>query len=103
MTKPPVTAALDLMKTRRVVVDISATLPVRPADSQRGRAMDRLANARVSAAATDVAAHRLIDIRVGRFRVLFQQRRGGHDLAGLAVAALGHVDLDPRLLHRMTA
>src|SRR5690606_41235199 len=31
--------------------------------------------------------------------ILAQQRGGAHDLAGLAVAALGHVVLDPRLLH----
>jgi hypothetical protein len=35
-------------------------------------------------------------------RVL-EQRRGLHDLAGLAVAALRHVELAPCLLHRMIA
>jgi hypothetical protein len=33
--------------------------------------------------------------------VLLEQLAGGHDLAGLAVAALGHVELLPRLLQRM--
>ena len=41
--------------------------------------------------------------RVGRLRLLPEQRRGGHDLPRLAVAALRHVELRPRLLHGMRA
>src|SRR6186997_1085326 len=65
-----------------------------------GRRVDGLADPLVGAAAADVG-HRLVDIGVGRFRLLLQQRGGGHDLAGLAVAALRHVDRGPGLLHRM--
>ena len=36
-------------------------------------------------------------------RLLVEQRRGRHDLAGLAVAALRHVDLLPRQLQRVGA
>jgi hypothetical protein len=67
-----------------------------------GRHVDSRANALVGAASTDVG-HRLVDVLVGRLRGLLEERRGGHDLAGLAVAALGHVDRRPGLLHRMGA
>ena len=35
--------------------------------------------------------------------LFLEERRGGHDLAGLAVAALRHVERQPRLLHGMVA
>src|SRR5438128_7121396 len=66
------------------------------------RAMDRLANPLVGAAPADVG-HRLIDLGVGGAPVHGQERRGGHDLPGLAVAALRHVLRDPRALHRVIA
>ena len=43
----------------------------------------------------------LIDVLIGWLRRFRQQRRGRHDLTGLAVAALRHVSIDPRLLQRM--
>ena len=67
-----------------------------------GRHMHGGADALVGAAAADVG-HRLVDVRVGRLGIFFEQRRGRHDLARLAVAALRHVDRRPRLLHRMRA
>ena len=63
--------------------------------------MDGLADALVGAAAADVAAHGVVDVGVGGFRFLREQRDRGHDLAGLAVAALRNVFLDPGLLHGM--
>src|SRR6202008_4485960 len=60
--------------------------------------LDRGANARVGAAATDVAAHRVVDLLVGRLGGALEQRRGRHDLAGLAVTALGDTDVGPRRL-----
>src|SRR5687767_4702622 len=71
--------------------------------TELGRTMNRLADARIGSAAADVAGHRAVDIGVAGFGVLLEQRDGGHDLAGLAVTALGHVQLDPRLLHRVAA
>ena len=65
--------------------------------------VNRLADAEVGAAAADVAVHRAIDVRVARLRRRRQQRRGRHDLARLAVAALRDVDLLPRDLQRMRA
>ena len=67
------------------------------------RAVDGRADALVGAAAADVAGHRGVDVGVGGLRLRGEQRRGRHDLAGLAVAALRHVELDPGLLHRMAA
>src|SRR5207248_5708481 len=53
---------------------------------------DRTSNPVVAAAAADVAGHcrvNLIDIRLG---CLPEQRARGHDLPGLTVAALHHID-----------
>ena len=63
--------------------------------------MNRLADARIRAAAAHVAAHRCVDVRIGRVRLLLEQRCGRHELAGLAVTALRDVVLDPCGLQRM--
>src|SRR5580704_1366890 len=68
----------------------------------RGRHVHRLADALVGAAATDIG-HRLVDVLVGRLRGALEEGCRGHDLAGLAVAALRHVDRKPCLLHGMRA
>ena len=65
------------------------------------RALDGRADALIRAAPADVAGHRLVDLGVGRARLLGEERRRLHDLAGLAVAALRDVGRDPRALHRM--
>src|SRR5262249_27863491 len=66
-------------------------------------AVDGRADALVGAAAADVRRHHRVDVLVGRLRLRAEQRRGAHDLAALAVAALGRVLLDPRLLERVQA
>src|SRR5258708_14332415 len=63
------------------------------------RALDPGANAHIGPAATEVSGHRAFDIAIGRVGVGGEQRRGGHDLAGLAIAALRHLQLDPGLLN----
>src|SRR5579871_3742413 len=65
--------------------------------------MNGAANAFVRATATDVAAHRDVDLIVGRCRCAREQCRGRHDLTRLAIAALRHVFFDPRFLHGMRA
>src|SRR5579872_1628683 len=50
---------------------------------------------------THVAGHAIDDLLLGRMRIFREQSRGLHDLAGLAIAALRHLVLDPGLLHRM--
>src|SRR3954454_23749252 len=67
-----------------------------------GRHVDGGAYALIGAAATDVG-HRLVDVVVARLGCSLEEGRGRHDLAGLAIAALGHVDRRPRLLHWMRA
>src|SRR5712671_4788869 len=59
---------------------------------------DRFANADIGAAAADIAGHRVVDIGIARMWIARQQRRGGHDLARLAVAALHDLAVEPGLL-----
>src|SRR5215468_7588141 len=44
-----------------------------------------------------------VDVGVGRIGISLEERRRGHDLSGLAVAALRHVLCQPSLLHRVLA
>src|SRR5262245_2843629 len=62
--------------------------------------VDGRANLLIGPAATDVG-ELPVDVGIGGLRLLLEQRRHRHDHAGLAVAALRHVMLDPRLLHRV--
>src|SRR5215472_3679978 len=71
----------------------------RPLRSRADRGVDAL----VAAAAADVAEHGIVDLRVRRCRGFREQRRGLHDLAALAVAALRYADIAPGDLHRMLA
>ena len=63
--------------------------------------MNRFANTGIGSAAAQIAAHGLIDIRVGWIRLPREKRSGGHDLSGLAVPALRHINFDPRTLNGM--
>src|SRR5579871_1106141 len=65
--------------------------------------VDGIFDALVTAASTNVAGHRFTDLVVTGFWIFHQQRCGLHDLAGLAEAALRHVFLAPRFLHRVIA
>src|SRR5215469_2915552 len=58
------------------------------------------ANALVGPTTADVG-HGGIDLLVGGLRVRRQEGGGGHQLTGLAIAALGDVDLPPGTLERM--
>src|SRR5207249_8201080 len=57
-------------------------------------------NTNVSRATTNIAAHRRVDIGIGGPFLFGEERGGGHDLPGLAIAALRHVELLPRRLQR---
>ena len=57
-------------------------------------------DAEVGTAPANIAAHRIIDVLVRRLGVGFEQTNRRHDLPGLAVAALGHAQLNPGALHR---
>src|SRR5262245_1091071 len=67
-----------------------------------GRHVHGGADPLIGPAAADVG-HGVVDVLVGRSRMLPEQRGGRHDLAGLAVTALGHVERRPGLLHRVGA
>src|SRR2546426_769401 len=89
---PPPTAAPVWRKVRRE--------SSRRMGSVSCRMLDRGADAWVGAAAADVTPQRRVYVGVGRVRLGREQRRGGHDLAGLTGAALHHVPGEPPLLRR---
>src|SRR5579871_67367 len=115
---PPAAAVVPTTKARResfvllelfVMADLPRSLGLVAIDRgglatarHLGRHVDGGADALVGAAATDVG-HRFVDVLIGRLRVLPQQRRCRHDLPGLTVAALRHIDRGPGLLHRVRA
>src|SRR6267143_2063215 len=67
------------------------------------RALDRGDDLVVGAAAAKIAVHVLHDLLSRRAFRPGKQRRRGHELARLAVAALRHLLGDPRLLQRVIA
>ena len=74
-----------------------------PAGGEFGGAMDALADAMIGGAAAEVARHGLVDVLVAGVRVALEEGGGGHELAGLAITALGHVEFAPGLLQGMRA
>src|SRR5580700_9102567 len=96
--RPAPAADEPTMKERRLNFGmcVMAASPLRFA---RGR-VDRGANALIGSATADVG-HRRVDIVVGRFWVLLEQRCCRHHHAALAIAALRHVEVEPGLLHRV--
>src|SRR5258706_12688772 len=93
--RPEPTGAEPTMKERRLIFG----LVIMVAPSGLGcSSVDRVADFLERAATADVG-HRRVDVRVGGLGLGFQQRSGSHDHAGLAVAALRHLMLDPGLLH----
>src|SRR5262249_17353853 len=62
------------------------------------RALDRGDDAVIGAAPAEVRLHVLDDLAAAGAAVLLEERRGAHDLARLAVAALRHLLRHPRLL-----
>ena len=61
-------------------------------------AVNCFADALIGAAAANVAAHGVVNIGVGGFWFLGEQGDCGHDLAGLAVTALGNIFFNPGFL-----
>src|SRR6476619_2530756 len=100
---PPAAAAAarNLRRDRLVMVVVMACLPSALL-LVAGREMDRLPDALIGAAPTDVG-HGGVDVGIGGLGLALQQGGGGHDLAGLAVAALRNLQLQPGLLHGATA
>src|SRR5580692_10709598 len=101
---------------------VSAAAPTEPVAFRNSRRVGRRANERmaidlsldglcgrvnrgtdtgIGGAAADIAAHRAVDVGIGRRRVLLEQRRRRHDLTALAIPALGYLKLYPRSLDRL--
>src|SRR5438034_902200 len=101
--RPPPAAAEPTMNLRRerfvARVVFFMVAPLGLLDHVGGH-VHASADALVGAAAADVG-HRGVDIGVARLGILLEQRSGRHDLPGLAVAALRHVERRPGFLHRM--
>src|SRR5689334_7767388 len=95
MARPPVAAAVPTMKLRRERARSFCCFMSRllPAGCHVHRGTDAL----IGAAAADVG-HGVVDVLIGRFRLLLQERRRGHDLPRLAVTALRDVECRPGLL-----
>ena len=63
--------------------------------------MNCLANSFIGSAATKITVHGFGDLRVGWIRRLREQSGSGHNLSGLAIAALRNLFGDPGLLQDM--
>src|SRR5690606_20173519 len=63
------------------------------------RILDGGMDTRISAAAADVAAHGFVYLLIGGLGGALEQGDGRHDLARLAITALGYVVVHPRLLY----
>src|SRR5690349_24056385 len=83
------------------IVFSSTALISRPLRHRLGRTLDRLEDRRVRPAAAEVAVHRLLDLQLRRILGRREQVCRLDDHSVLAVAALRHLRLDPRLLQRM--
>src|SRR6267143_5646867 len=88
---PPPSAALALRNCRRE----RSTVMSGPF---LGGVLDSLADSHIRATATDVPRHCGVDVAIGRVGLGGEQCCRGHDLAGLAIAALRDLQLDPGLL-----
>src|SRR6266853_4130783 len=88
---PPPSAALALRNCRR---ERSTAM----SGPFLGGVLDSLADSHISAAAADVPRHCGVDVAIGRVGLGGEQRRRGHDLAGLAIAALRYLKREPGLL-----
>src|SRR6266704_5071105 len=87
MRSPPPSAALALRNCRRER-SIVMSCPL------LGRVLNSRADSHISTAAADVPRHGGVDVAIGRVGVGREQRRGGHDLAGLAIAALRDLEIE---------
>src|SRR5215469_9418233 len=100
MTRPPV-ARIPLRKPRRLTFSMTVWRAVMSGSC--GSRLDGGGDPLIAAAAANVAAHRVVDLALGRVLCRRQQHRGLHDLAGLAITALRDVQGAPSLLHRVIA
>src|SRR5262249_2648691 len=94
--KPPPIAAALTTKLRRSIFGtyfMAASCP-----RARGTGGDGRGHLLISAEAA-VVGDGVVDIGMGGFRFVLEQRRHRHDHPGLAITALRHVVVEPSLLH----
>src|SRR6266436_3078439 len=91
INRPPPNATPVLRNWRREIIS-GPFLAVR-------RVLDSRADSHIGAAPADVPRHGGVDVAIGRVGVGREQRSRGHDLAGLAIAALRDLEIEPRLLN----
>src|SRR5690606_20676218 len=98
--RPPPARPERRRKERRssVVVSMVGSSGSGVGGGESGGLLDALADAGVGTAAAEVAGHGAVDVGIARLRVVGEEGGGGHDLAGLAVAALGDVGVAPGFL-----
>src|SRR5580704_5467694 len=109
MLKAKVSPAAPSRKPRRESVPFGLR-PIFPVNSLPmasrsllGGALDSAEDARIGAAAADIAIHMANDVVAARILIAGEQRGGLHDLPGLAIAALRHLQIEPGFLQRMVA
>src|SRR6516165_4266023 len=90
---PPASAAPPRSKARRE----RSALATKGGSGLRSM-LDPLADTHIRAAAAKIAGHRSVDRGIVGLRVRSEQGGCGHDLPGLAIAALDHLELEPGLL-----
>src|SRR6266478_5409709 len=66
--------------------------------TQTGRLLDRSPDSPIGPAAADVSCHRRIDMGIVGMGGRHEQRRRGHDLPRLTIAALDDLQIEPCLL-----
>src|ERR1700733_10970636 len=94
--RPAPAAAVPTTKARRFILGVTCLFMSGPLRVRGGvNCFTRL----LEGAATADIGDGLVDILVGRFRLLLEQGRDRHDHAALAIAALRHIVVDPGLLH----
>src|SRR6185437_7628724 len=96
--RPAPTAAVPITKARRLSVGMTCLFMASPSGVRGG--VDRLANLLEGSATADIGDG-LVDVPVGRLRLVLEKRCNGHDHAALAIAALRNVVGHPGLLHFM--
>src|SRR5215471_12603922 len=94
--RPAPAAAEPITKPRRLSFGMTCWFMVASSSVRGG--VDRLAHLLEGAAAADIGDG-LVDVLVGRIRLVLEQGRHGHDHSALAIAALRDFIRDPGLLH----
>src|SRR6478736_5636205 len=88
--------AMRITKARRLSVGMTCLFMASPSSVRGG--VDRLANLLEGSATADIGDG-LVDVLVGRLRLLLEKGCNRHDHAALAIAALRNVVGYPGLLH----